>query len=221
MSAGSNAKVVIFVVILATLAGAGLVVCIVVLPPAIQYYRELERREQCNRNLRKIGEALHNYGTSSRVFPRSVLPESPTVSETWLTYDDTFSGYFVSNKFEPNAAESFVAIRDQSQFDKVFGVAMVMQDKSHRLPANAFESNMVLAVVKRGKATWQFRCEGVVLKDGLLTLRYLATSKKNDSAEFASPLIVLIRKAECVAIDFVENGNVVKRIGEKAGKSSE
>ena len=46
---------------------------------------------------------------------------------------DTYSGYFVSNKFEPNAAESFVVINDQEQFDKVFGVAMVMGDKSHRL----------------------------------------------------------------------------------------
>jgi hypothetical protein len=46
---------------------------------------------------------------------------------------DTNSGYFVSNKFEPDAAKSFVVARSQEQFDKVFGVAFVKRDKSHRL----------------------------------------------------------------------------------------
>jgi len=57
---------------------------------------------------------------------------------------DTYGGYFVSNKFEPKVAESFVAITHQKQFDKVFGVAFVMRDKSHRLPKDAFKSNIVL-----------------------------------------------------------------------------
>ena len=34
---------------------------------------------------------------------------------------DTYSGYFVSNKFEPNAAESFAVLHDQDAFNKVFG----------------------------------------------------------------------------------------------------
>ena len=38
---------------------------------------------------------------------------------------DTYSGYFVSNRFEPNAAESFVVINDQEHFDTVFGAAFV------------------------------------------------------------------------------------------------
>ena len=60
---------------------------------------------------------------------------------------DTYEGYFVSNQFEPNAAESFVVITGQGQFDKVFGVATVMGDKSHRLLKDAFKSNMVLAAI--------------------------------------------------------------------------
>ena len=71
--------------------------------------------------------------------------------ETKLAFD-TYSGYFVSNKFEPDAAASFVVINDQAGFDQVFGVAMVMQDKSHRLPDEPFKSNMVVAAIKRGKA---------------------------------------------------------------------
>ncbi len=53
---------------------------------------------------------------------------------------DTYSGYFVSNKFEPKAAQSFVVISDQEQFDKVFAAAFVMNDKSPRLPEDAFKT---------------------------------------------------------------------------------
>ena len=53
---------------------------------------------------------------------------------------DTYSGYFVSNKFEPDSPASFAVINDREQFDRVFGVAFVMGDKFHRLPADAFPS---------------------------------------------------------------------------------
>ena len=98
---------------------------------------------------------------------------------------DTYSGYFVSNKFEPDAAESFVVITSRQQFDKVFGVAFVMGDKSHRLPKDAFKSNIVLAAIKRGKAVWEYKVAGVTVDNGLVNLRYTATSKKSDTATFA------------------------------------
>jgi hypothetical protein len=74
---------------------------------------------------------------------------------------DMYSGYFVSNKFEPDAAESYVVLNDQDQFDKVFGVAFVMNDKSHRLPKDAFESLIIVAVIKRGNAFWEFETDVV------------------------------------------------------------
>ena len=125
---------------------------------------------------------------------------------------DTYSGYFVSNKFEPNAAASFVVITDQGQFDKVFGVAMVMGDKSHRLPKDAFKSNMVVAAIKRGSAVVEFKVEGVTVKDGLVELRYTMTSKKSDSATFACPLIVSIPTGKYTAVQFVENEKTVKTV---------
>ena len=45
-----------------------------------------------------------------------------------------------------------MVIHDQKHFDKVFGAAFVMRDKSHRLPKDAFQANVVLAAVKRGNA---------------------------------------------------------------------
>jgi hypothetical protein len=125
---------------------------------------------------------------------------------------DTYSGYFVSNKFEPNAAESFLVITDQGQFGRVFGVAMVMGDKSHRLPKDAFKSKIVLAAIKRGKAFWEFKVEAVTEAAGVVELRYTTTEKKSDSTTFACPLIVSIPKREYKTIRFVENGRVVKKI---------
>jgi len=128
-----------------------------------------------------------------------------------LTFE-TFSGYFVSNKFEPKAAESFAVLVDQGQFDKVFGVAAVMNDKSHRLPKDAFNSQMVLAVVKRGNAVWDYQIQDVTEKNGIVEVRYTATSKKSDTATFASPLIVSIPKGPHKVIHFVENGKMVKKM---------
>jgi hypothetical protein len=125
---------------------------------------------------------------------------------------DTYSGYFVSNKFEPDAAESFLVIANQGQFDKVFGVGMVMGDKSHRLPKDAFKSNIVLAAIKRGKAVWEFKVERVTLEDAVVELRYTTTEKKSDSANFACPMIVSIPKGKYMAVRFVENGSAVRTV---------
>jgi len=125
---------------------------------------------------------------------------------------DTYSGYFVSNRFEPKTPQSFVVIADQKQFDKVFGVAMVMGDKSHRLPKDAFNSNLVVAAIHRGSAIWNFKMEGVSIKDDVVELRYTTTSKKYDSAAFACPLIVSIPKGKYKAVQFIENKKPVKKV---------
>jgi hypothetical protein len=125
---------------------------------------------------------------------------------------ETYSGYFVSNQFEPDAAQSFVVVSDQQQFDKVFGMAMVMGDRSHRLPKKAFKSQLLLAAIKRGNAVWEFKIESVTVDQGVVTLRYTTTAKKSDSATFACPLIVSIPKGEYTAVRFVENKKTVKKV---------
>src|SRR5512135_2613420 len=113
--------------------------------------------------------------------------------ETKLAYD-VYGGYFVSNKFEPDAAESYVVIHDQKQFDKVFGVAFVMGDKSHRLPKDAFKSLMVVAAIKRGAAFWEFKVEGVTEAKGVVEIRFTTRRTTIDTPTFAPtfayPLIV-------------------------------
>ena len=147
--------------------------------------------------------------------PAAVQPEGSVPSKALKT--DTYSGYFVSNKFEPDAPASFVVLSSQEQFDQVFGAAVVMGDKSHRLPKDAFESLLVVAAIKRGKATWEYKLEAASQKGGVVELRYTTTATRSDSATFACPLIVSIPRGKYTAIQFVENGKRVKRV-EIAGK---
>ena len=125
---------------------------------------------------------------------------------------DAHDGYFVSNKFEPQAPASFVVLQDQKAFDEVFGVAMVMGDRSHRLPPRAFESLMVVAPIKRGKVFWSYTVESVRVDGGVLTLRYTTTASPSDTAKYACPLIVSVPKGAYTAVEFVEDGKVVKKI---------
>ena len=124
----------------------------------------------------------------------------------------THNGYFVSNKFEPGKAESFVILKQRKAFDGVFGTTMVMGDESHRLAADAFDTKMVVAAIKRGKAMWSFAVKEVVEEEGELTVRYTATATKNETAEFSSPLIVAVPRGIYPIVHFEENGKVVKTI---------
>ena len=125
---------------------------------------------------------------------------------------ETYSGYFVSNKFEPKAATSFVTARNQKQFDQVFGVAFVMRDKSHRLAPNAFKSQLVLSAIRRGMAFCTYQVTSVTAADGVVQLRYKTTSKKSESASFSCPLIISIPRGKYKAVEFFENKKLVKRL---------
>jgi hypothetical protein len=143
--------------------------------------------------------------------------QASAAEPTKLTFD-TYNGYFVSNKFEPDAAQSFVVISDQKQFDKVFGAAFVMGDKSHRLPKDAFKSLVVVTAIKRGAAAWAYKIDDVSVKDGGVEIRYTAMSKVSETATFACPLIVSIPKGEYKTIQFIENKKPVKKLEVPAEK---
>jgi len=125
---------------------------------------------------------------------------------------DTHDGYFVSNQFEAKAATSFVVIKDQAAFDKVFGVGMVMRDKHHRLPAGAFDEKIVVTAIHRGKAMVTYQVDSVVAEGPILVLRYTTKVKPEGSAEFSCPLIVAVPKGDYKAVRFMENGKQVKRV---------
>ena len=102
--------------------------------------------------------------------------------------------------------------KDQAAFDKVFGVGMVMNDRSHRLPQGLFDKSLVVAAIKRGALT-NYSQVGVTLQDGVLTVRYTAKQDPPGSATYNSPLILSVAKAGVKSVVFMENG---AKVGEKA-----
>ena len=149
------------------------------------------------------------------VIPLLLLTGLTTAAEPAKLKFETYSGYFVSNKFEPQAATSFVTASTQKQFDQVFGVAFVMRDKSHRLAPNAFKSQLVLAAIRRGMAFCTYQVTSVMKKNGVVQLHYKTTAKKSESASFACPLIISIPRGKYRAIEFHENNKLVKRLAVK------
>ena len=95
-----------------------------------------------------------------------LLITSTSARETGKLDFKTYSGYFVSNKFEPDNPLSFVVLDDRKKFDQVFGVAFVFGDKSPRLAPNAFDSRLVLAAIRRGKAFCTFEVSSVTVEGG-------------------------------------------------------
>jgi len=122
---------------------------------------------------------------------------------------EVHDGYFVSNKFEPDKATSFLAIADHKKFDEVFGVAFVMRDRSHRLKPGAFKTRMVVAAIHRGQAMWQYKVTRATVDGNTLYLHYTAKEGKPGSASFACPLIVSVDKAKVASVVFVENNKRV------------
>lgn len=139
------------------------------------------------------------------------LAALPAVAGTEIAFA-SHTGYFVSNQFEPAAATSFVVLADQAAFDKVFGVAMVMRDKSQRLPADAFASRRVVAAIHRGKAVVSYRVERVVVAEKVLVVRYTTQSEPNATAKFACPLILSVAKGDYDHVQFVEDGKEIQSV---------
>ena len=139
------------------------------------------------------------------ILPLLLLAVPVTAAEPVKLKFETYSGYFVSNKFEPQATASFVTARTQKQFDQVFGVAFVMGDKSHRLAPGTFKSQLVLATIKRGMAFCTYQVTTVTETDGVVQLRYKTTARKSESASFSCPLIISIPQGKYRAIEFHEN----------------
>lgn len=139
------------------------------------------------------------------------LGAAPQPAAKAVAYD-VHNGYFVSNQFEPDAATSFVVIKDQASFDKVFGTGMVMGDKSNRLVPGAFKNEMVVAAIHRGKAMVTYEVQSVALEGKTLVVSYKAEVKASDSASFSCPLILSIEKKEFTGVRFVENGKTIKQL---------
>ncbi len=129
-----------------------------------------------------------------------------------LVEADVHDGYFVAGEFEEDLPVSFIVLRDRPAFDKVFGAGFVMDDPFHRLPKTAFGDSLVVAAIHRGNAFWEYRLRYVSLLDGVLRLEYSTNVHQKPDASYACPLIVRLPKGTYRAVEFAEDGKVIKRL---------
>ncbi len=121
-------------------------------------------------------------------------------------------GYVVSSQFESALPASFHVIDDQKQFDRIFSVAPAMEDKSGLLPAGAFESRIVIVVIKRGPYIWGYQVEDVSRNQDILYVSYRLSLEDGGATTFTSPLLISIEKQKLAAVVFIENGRTIKKL---------
>lgn len=126
------------------------------------------------------------------------------------------SDYFERNDSGLTGAVSYLVIEDRRTFDALFGLAVTMGSKPNILSGDAFDSKVVVALIKRGGEFWDYMVESVTEEKGVLTVRYKAISGDGKGARFASPLIISVPKASFREVVFVEGGKEVSRAVRKS-----
>jgi hypothetical protein len=129
-----------------------------------------------------------------------------------LAYE-VHSGYFESNQSGLKGESSYLTFTDPKAFEKVFGIGVVMGKKPRLLPKDAFESHLVVAVIKRGKSIWDYKVEKVTEDEGTVYVQYTASPRDGGgSATFASPLILSVPKGKYSSVVFLENGKKAAKV---------
>lgn len=124
-------------------------------------------------------------------------------------------GYFIKNTAKLPGNPAYLVLQDKKAFDEVFGVGVVMGAKPKFVDAKVFENNMIVAVIKAGNAITTYEVEKVRRDKNKLIVQYKAMAKDPSTAQFRSPLIVSVPRADVAEVVFVENGKEASKAGVK------
>lgn len=126
----------------------------------------------------------------------------------------TYGPYFESNRSGLKGDASYLVFRDAKKFDAVLKlVPPVGGRRPVAVPTDAFAKSLVLSVIRRGPTTYTY--EGVLSEEkaGVLTLTFKSAPVGAPStAQFATPLVVVLPKGAAKSVEFVENGKKVETI---------
>jgi hypothetical protein len=142
----------------------------------------------------------------------SVLPvSSGDKKEDKAPFEVYAKGYFVKNKAPVTANPAYVVLKDKKAYDEIFGVGVVMGAKPKFVDAKLFDNNMIVSVIKSGNAVTTYEVEGVRRDKTKLIVQYKATTK-DATAQFRSPLIISVPRADVLEVVFIENGKEVSKV---------
>jgi hypothetical protein len=120
-----------------------------------------------------------------------------------------YDSYFERNDTGLTVQTSYLVFTSQAQFDKIFGAAATM-GRNNFLPNNAFNTKVVFATIARGHFLRAYDGPKVTTKDGTIYVWYKIKDTPQESATFASPLILAVDKGQYSEVIFMEDG---KRVG--------
>jgi hypothetical protein len=145
-------------------------------------------------------------------FGGSSSGEEPPKGEK-VEFTQHANGYFEKNNAGLKGDLSTLAITDAKTFDSIFGIGRVMGPMPNFLPEDAFDKKMVVAVIKRGNAFYQYKVDSLTTSDDALYLKYTATGNgAGGTATFASPLILSLDKGKYKSVVFFEGDKKVGKV---------
>jgi hypothetical protein len=141
-----------------------------------------------------------------------LAPPSTKPSEATAVPYTVHGGYHLMRQLEMRETSGWAVVRDRKAFDALLAAPVNPGGQSERLPADAFETKIVLVAGRVEKAIYAFKVDGVTARDGVVTINYSATKTSDLSAPFPSTLIVAIPAGPHQAVEFAEGGKVVHRV---------
>jgi hypothetical protein len=127
---------------------------------------------------------------------------------------ERYTSYFEKNNSGLKGDASYLVLKKQRDFDKVFGAGATMGENSF-MPDGAFDSMIVAAAIKRGSKVRTYDNVQTEVENGKLYVRYSTYDMSAGNATFSSPLILAVPKGKYKKIIFVENGKEVKSLSVK------
>jgi len=117
------------------------------------------------------------------------------------------SGHFEKNDSGLKGDASFLILRDLESFEKVFGTVPPSGGrKANPVTKADFEKGAVVAVITRAAATTAYGELKSDREGGTFTLHYKSVTGPAGTANFASPLIVVVPKEKLKRAVFIANG---------------
>ena len=145
-----------------------------------------------------------------------VLPSfSGDKKDDKIPFEVYAKGYFVKNSVKLQENPAFLALPDKKAFDEIFGVGVVMGAKPKFVDEKLFENNMIVSVIKAGNAITTYQVEKVSRDKNKLIVHYKAGDKGPTTAQFRSPLILSVPRADVAEVVFMENGKDAGKVSVK------
>lgn len=132
-----------------------------------------------------------------------------------LALDFTTNGnYFVKNTFQVDSIGSFLVVHDSASFEEVFGAAAVMGNQTW-ITTDDFKDKFVVSVIKKfGNNKYDLKITKISLRNAIIRVDYnFSLIEKDLPYSRVGTAIAMVKKQQCDAIQFYENGRFVKEIG--------